>query len=519
MLPRRGAPILFAVAVLLAAATVPVIPAARAQDAADRYVTPVLPVDAPEPASQGRSVRLHRMTSGFLPADGILSAGFSADMYTIEYGEFRAPLDFLDAAFELEYGLFPWLRFHGRVPTRSWSGGGEERPDGSGTGDADVSAIWRLPSPWPSLGVALDAGATLPTGDEQAGLGEGEEAPHLTLAISRRFFVDSIYPEIRLHLNVGRRWNRAEGGRFAGAGGIFAPWYPLYPAADDAGDNDFLLLGAAIEMRKGITSLFAEYTEARLDDAPDVAASEFDRNLTMGLRWGRDTGMALNAAVDVSIAKDDFGTAFEADYPDIVYRFGLSYALPVGGRDRDHDGIPDREDRCPTAPEDFDGFEDEDGCPEWDNDGDGVPDATDRAPLLPEDIDGFRDDDGLPDPDNDRDGIPDAVDNCPDQAEDFDGYKDQDGCPEDFLDRDGDGVADEDDDCPDRAEDFDGFQDEDGCPELDNDLDGIADADDACPDLPEDYDGIEDGDGCPDPMPAAAGEDGGAGGADDGGGD
>ena len=36
--------------------------------------------------------------------------------------------------------------------------------------------------------------------------------------------------------------------------------------------------------------------------------------------------------------------------------------------DRDGDGIKDDVDKCPDDPEDFDDFEDEDGCPDPDND-------------------------------------------------------------------------------------------------------------------------------------------------------
>ena len=32
--------------------------------------------------------------------------------------------------------------------------------------------------------------------------------------------------------------------------------------------------------------------------------------------------------------------------------------------DADHDGIPDRNDKCPDAPETYNGYEDEDGCPD-----------------------------------------------------------------------------------------------------------------------------------------------------------
>ena len=54
-------------------------------------------------------------------------------------------------------------------------------------------------------------------------------------------------------------------------------------------------------------------------------------------------------------------------------------------------------DACPDLPEDFDGVEDEDGCPEGDRDGDGVLDYLDRCPNEAETINGFEDDDGCED--------------------------------------------------------------------------------------------------------------------------
>lgn len=98
--------------------------------------------------------------------------------------------------------------------------------------------------------------------------------------------------------------------------------------------------------------------------------------------------------------------------------------------DRDGDGILDEVDQCPDVPEDKDAFEDEDGCPDFDNDNDGVTDDKDKCPMVAEDQDGFQDEDGCPDPDNDNDGIPDASDGCPSQPETMNGYKDQDGCPD-----------------------------------------------------------------------------------------
>jgi outer membrane protein OmpA-like peptidoglycan-associated protein len=171
----------------------------------------------------------------------------------------------------------------------------------------------------------------------------------------------------------------------------------------------------------------------------------------------------------------------------------VQYA-PVRG-DADGDGIDDRDDACPSEPEDLDGYQDEDGCPDEDNDGDGFADADDRCPDEPEDRDGHEDEDGCPDADNDGDGIPDGYDSCPADPEDMDGDRDEDGCPDNDTDR--DGIEDPNDQCPDEAEDTDGFADDDGCPEDDVDGDGVPDDRDECPEVPETINGVEDEDGCP----------------------
>lgn len=100
---------------------------------------------------------------------------------------------------------------------------------------------------------------------------------------------------------------------------------------------------------------------------------------------------------------------------------------PAWAGDKDKDGVPNKTDACKTEPEDKDGFEDEDGCPDPDNDKDGIPDTSDaKCPDEPEDKDGFEDEDGCPDPDNDGDGVLDADDRCPDELENDDT---PDGCP------------------------------------------------------------------------------------------
>ncbi len=134
--------------------------------------------------------------------------------------------------------------------------------------------------------------------------------------------------------------------------------------------------------------------------------------------------------------------------------------------DKDSDGVMDDVDKCPTEPEDKNGFEDDDGCPEHDMDHDGIKDDRDACKDQPEDVDGYMDADGCPDLDNDNDGILDAKDKCPNEAEDKNGYQDDDGCPEGNVDRDGDRIRDDVDKCIDEPENYNQYLDEDGCPDV-----------------------------------------------------
>jgi OmpA-OmpF porin, OOP family len=119
----------------------------------------------------------------------------------------------------------------------------------------------------------------------------------------------------------------------------------------------------------------------------------------------------------------------------------------VEAGDRDGDSYLDPDDRCPDDPENFNGVQDEDGCPEReDTDGDGVLDDGDSCVLEAEDKDSYLDLDGCPEVDNDLDGLLDTHDQCPNDPEDPDGFQDEDGCPD--LDNDQDEVPDLTDQCP-----------------------------------------------------------------------
>ncbi len=102
---------------------------------------------------------------------------------------------------------------------------------------------------------------------------------------------------------------------------------------------------------------------------------------------------------------------------------GFSYATDSRKKDIDGDGVS--VDKCPLQAEDFDGYQDHDGCPEDDNDADGLADDIDKCANAAEDLDGFEDEDGCPDLDNDNDGIVDTNDDCPAEK----GVLKNGGCP------------------------------------------------------------------------------------------
>jgi hypothetical protein len=61
----------------------------------------------------------------------------------------------------------------------------------------------------------------------------------------------------------------------------------------------------------------------------------------------------------------------------------VAFGWAPRSHDKDEDGVDDDKDQCPELPEDRDGIQDDDGCPEDDADDDGVPDAQDACPVVP----------------------------------------------------------------------------------------------------------------------------------------
>ncbi|MFK7985303.1 MAG: OmpA family protein [Sandaracinaceae bacterium] len=313
--------------------------------------------------------------------------------------------------------------------------------------------------------------------------------------------------QIRFNLDVGYRLVVGDGAAFPVGGSTM-------PSGLNATAPGLVMGGANFQYDDQIT--FGLGASFRLGDAPlDLVAEVYGNYIMSGIdggEFGADGSMNLEGLLGLKIfvERNSYlvlggGGAIPtsgATAADVRGMVGFIFEPSIG--DRDGDGLLDDVDQCPDEPEDFDGFADEDGCPDPDNDRDGILDVDDECPMVPEDRDGDADEDGCPEGnegDRDGDGILDSDDECPDDPEDRDGFQDEDGCPD--PDNDSDGILDTDDLCPNDPEDRDNFQDQDGCPDPDNDGDRILDVDDACPSTdgnfePETYNGTEDEDGCPD---------------------
>ncbi|MEP7127008.1 MAG: hypothetical protein ABJE95_39110 [Byssovorax sp.] len=328
---------------------------------------------------------------------------------------------------------------------------------------------------------------TLPTGDEASFMGEG------VVTSETRLLAEYGLAALSFHAALGLKL-RGDSARFA------CESIPGAGTKSDTCPSRFgheLPFGLGVSFRPQVLGIdpkghWTWYLESH-GHLPVSPVSPFQSAAASSFQLGVGARYALR---DVSIlAGLETGPTGGVGDPPVRAVLGVGWAPRL--HDQDGDGIEDDVDQCRELPEDKDGFQDEDGCPDGDNDDDGVPDKADKCPNVKEDEDGFQDEDGCPDPDNDADGVLDAQDACPNEAGSASPDPKKNGCP--VKDPDGDGIQGAQDQCPNEPEDKDGFQDEDGCPDPDNDADGILDAADACPNVK----GIGSADpklnGCPDP--------------------
>ncbi|MCP4545995.1 MAG: hypothetical protein GY835_05955 [bacterium] len=308
----------------------------------------------------------------------------------------------------------------------------------TGIGDSDLAGRLVLPVPGSRLRFAGEAVLRLPTGDESNNFGTGCKEYEVVGILSLELYRGRRFLPVFLHLNYGLRINRNPLGYAPPPGILPTTWsaplpayYPVLQVGETTSARRQIIYGAGLEFIGERMNLYAELSVDDLFHLREtMKLSEQPWQLALGFKADVPWQMELFGSFDINLARDDFDTDFEPHYPGLITTIGVSKRWQVLSGDLDNDGIRGDEDLCPDRPEDMDGFEDHDGCPDLDNDLDGILDIIDLAPNLPEDFDGFEDHDGRPDLDNDNDGIPDRDDLCPDRAEDYDGNDDEDGCPD-----------------------------------------------------------------------------------------
>ncbi|MBD3390515.1 MAG: OmpA family protein [Chitinivibrionales bacterium] len=421
----------------------------------------------------------------------------------------------------LGYGIARFLDFSAMMPVyfdrvtgeRYYTSGGGEVGDlggsAGGFGDMELALKFQYP-PYPHkrfFEMAYYGAVSVPTGSRKQGFFPrhayyvkdtsgtiGDVGDLVAAYTSRGAEIDMkmlwtfdlaqlrLASPVLVHVNYGARWNLA-------------------------GLDHLFLLNLAFEYHPvEWFGMFTEFSgETRISNVErGFKIGDDPLRLSPGISFTPPGGLHFTIGADINLSSDTALLRYELDNKSasgkvfatrMEPRWRLcgtigwaGYILP---QDADEDGIKDADDRCPQDPEDLDGFEDTDGCPDPDNDKDGVVDLKDKCPNDAEDLDGFEDEDGCPDTDNDNDRVPDSLDQCPLVPEDLDDFEDKDGCPD--TDNDKDGIPDSVDHCLTLPEDKDGFQDNDGCPDVDNDLDEVPDSIDRCPDTP----GEKDNEGCP----------------------
>jgi OmpA-OmpF porin, OOP family len=289
------------------------------------------------------------------------------------------PLDHaLSADFLASLGLFDFAEIAFHLPVRLIYDGEAATVDGTAlqaaAGIGDVRLVPKASFLW--------------SGDESSGFVLGAALP-LTLPTGRQGALrgaGGVTAEPRLlALAYGGRWILAGSGgfRIRGRDDAFAPGHELTlglaATYSPQVEGDWLDLHAEA-MGGWIPGLDGR---ALVGLPLEVLAGAI---LRPDPRWSFYAGAGIG--ITNGIAIPDFRVVVGA-------RYAVGLPLRGGAQDRDGDGVPDRDDRCPEEPEDRDGFQDADGCPDADNDGDGIPDDRDECPDDAEEPGG--DGDGCPD--------------------------------------------------------------------------------------------------------------------------
>ena len=293
--------------------------------------------------------------------------------------------------------------------------GAASSPSGAAAGDLRLSARVRLLGEARSAAVlSLGGHLFVPTGNKDKGAGEGKVHGMPVLVFSGETPILAYAATAGADLRSKTSFGSSEGGTqlfFGGAIGVLLADRMLQLGPEIYGST--VMVGSD-SFKKPTTNLEG-ILGLRVRLADFVLGAGVGPGFTKGV--GTPT---LRALLSLAYAPEPPKPAPPPPPP----------RKPRKPADRDHDGIPDKDDACPDEP----GVPSDDpaknGCPPPppDRDGDGIPDKDDACP----DVKGVANTDprenGCP-PDTDGDGIRDDVDACPNEKGPPDTDPQKNGCP------------------------------------------------------------------------------------------
>ena len=247
------------------------------------------------------------------------------------------------------------------------------------------------------LGFAIIPSVILGTGDKNSFIGEGQTIFQPTAVLDTEL---GYLGRFRAAVNAGMRI-RPSASTYVNNPGSFTT-APTYNGAD-------LTTGGSIEVKNEVIG--------GIGLSYGIVPQKFDLVAELYGNYGLDSHRTDNAgaaretmkpsaeaigAIKLYLARNSFfelggGYKVSSGYGSAAPRAFVGFIFEPSIGDRDGDGYKDDVDQCPDDPEDFDDFEDEDGCPEPDNDKDGILDDVDKCPNEPETKNGIADEDGCPD--------------------------------------------------------------------------------------------------------------------------
>jgi OmpA-OmpF porin, OOP family len=242
------------------------------------------------------------------------------------------------------------------------------------------------------FGLAVLGAVTVPTGNRQSFEGEGSATVTARLLADFSFVMASLQASLGYKLRTDHHlWPEANGGVIFGDE---IPWsigillHPGIVRALDREDRQSWEIALHGSLPAGPVGPFG---------AGDPGSQALSPVL-LALSDRIELGHLRDAYVLVG---GDVGLADAVGVP--TFRGIVSMGWGPRNHDRDHDGVPDDVDQCPSIAEDKDGFEDNDGCPDMDDDDDGIPDELDACPRVK----------GVPNADPKKNGCPASPDPAP----------------------------------------------------------------------------------------------------------